>query len=66
MLRDQADTIQNLLGGRVERGEAAASQLTITGPELARLLRPVATVRKVKRDANGDISEIADVPAEPA
>ena len=60
-----ADTIDRLLAERGERGETA-SQLTITLPELTRLLRPAPMVRRVRRDSNGDISEVVDVPAEPA
>ena len=64
-LLKSADTIDDHRRRLGERGEAA-SQLTITLPELTRLLRPAPMVRRVRRDSNGDISEVVDVPAEPA
>ena len=64
-LLKSADTIDDLRRRLGERGEAA-SQLTITVPELKELLRRDSMVRRVRRDSNGDISEVVDVPADPA
>ena len=60
-----ADVIDDLRYRLGERGEAA-SQLTITIPELTRMLRPVPMVRRVRRDSKGEVIEVIDVPADPA